>query len=520
MKLLLVGVYPNITIARYLLSIYVLKAHLEKNFEKEFLEVDVLNISNITNPQDICNMIVEKNPDYIGYSCYTWNIEIVIEIIEGLMKTDSYTNILGGPEISINNALLLCERGIGNYFIIGEGEKKITGLMQYLADEERYSIPKGVIYRHAGKVIYEDDTLSFVDLNNEPSIYLSGTIDNNLYKLQQAFLETQRGCKYKCKYCVYHKYMNVIGYIPLDRILLELDHLIIRNKIRSLRLIDAIFTSDLDRAKLIVKHLIEIKRSNILTLPNIYWEFDYTSIDEEFIELVSQLKYNDTICNLNQIAALNRSQIYTDMLQDYTAINCVGQQSFNNKTLKAVGRKPFNKSKFDKFMKTIDRLNVILKLDIILGLPYETPNTYFEGLELLLPYLQGTDHVLNIHLLQIIPGSLLENEIDKYKIKKNSSNVVVSTCSFTENSMKKASKLTAILFRIINSPLRRHFFYRKYKYNLSLKELLEELYNELSINNKIKTSKLFDDCIVDDIYWNNIIFKEIPSEPLISLLTR
>ena len=41
-----------------------------------------------------------KKPDVIGFSCYIWNIEETIKVIEMLKKIIQILSILGGPEVT------------------------------------------------------------------------------------------------------------------------------------------------------------------------------------------------------------------------------------------------------------------------------------------------------------------------------------------------------------------------------------------------------------------------------------
>jgi radical SAM superfamily enzyme YgiQ (UPF0313 family) len=511
MKLLLINIYSTDTIARYLLSSYLLKAYLQKQFmDSEELTVHIFNFSCKTSIDIICNEILSYNPDFIGYSSYIWNIEHIINIIRKLKSCTKYVHILGGPEISLSRILPLSKESTGDYYITGEGEKKLTDLMSYLIGKEKnitLNVPDGIAYNKGDGIYYKEDK-SFVKLEDVPSVYLTGVIEDYLYEKQQAFLETQRGCKFRCKYCVYHKQLPEVSYYPLQRILDELDYLIINKKISALRIFDAIFTTDLNRAKIIVRHLYKLKEK-LSSLPFIYWEFEYNSIDEEFIELVSSLKVRGKINNCHEILSVNRNQIYTDILKDYTVINCTGIQSFCEDALKASGRQRINPKKFNEFMNIINKYNIVLKIDIILGLPCETFDTYFSGLELLLPYIKDTDHILNIHLLQILPGSELELLCNDYGIKYSiyAPHIIYATKSMEETELKRASILTAILFRIINSPLRKYFF--KAKENEKVVDILEKILYALRC--EFPGINLFNQR-VDDNYWNNNIYRDIPSD--------
>ena len=216
--------------AKYLPSSYILKAYLQERFKgQKELSVEVINFDAKTPSGEICEAVIECSPDLVGYSCYIWNIEKNIRTIVKLRKKIRCTHILGGPEISLGRASFFLEQGIGDYFVIGEGEGKIFNLIRYFKKGNGNSclyFPKGVAYRNGAGVHYEEDE-SVVSLDGVPSVYLSGAIEDRLYARQQAFLETQRGCRNRCKYCVYHKGLPAVSYYPLERILRELDHLIL-----------------------------------------------------------------------------------------------------------------------------------------------------------------------------------------------------------------------------------------------------------------------------------------------------
>ena len=526
MKLVLLNLYPHVTTARYMLSSYLLKAYLNKYYiGGNNLSIEVLNFSDKSEVGVICDKIAHASPAVVGYSCYIWNIEKNITVIEQLKEKIKAVHILGGPEISLKRIQTLSEPTLGDYYVIGEGERKILKLLDYFEAKKngRETDPLyGVAYWQGKELHYEEDRNTISNLDEIPSIYLSKGINNRLYALQQAFIETQRGCKYRCKYCVYAKLLPSVCYYSLPRVFDELDHLIVKKQIKALRFFDANFLSDLNRAKKIVKHLINLKKNQDVRLPWIYWEFNYHNMDVEFIKLVASLKYRTNIVNTDDIPPADCPQHYSDLLKDYTVVNCIGIQSFCKQALKAVSRPGISRKKIDAFMKTAGEHNIVMKLDLILGLPFETFDSYFEGLEFFLPYFRNTDHILNIHRLQILPGSELEDMCQEYEIaySQNAPHTISSTQNLTEQELNYASKLTAVLFRVLNSPLRCHFFEAKECTEATFYEFVVNIFNEITASEKLQDIKLVKNKYVDDDYWNDEIFREIPSEWLMNLFKK
>lgn len=514
MKLLFLNIYPEATIARFMLSSYLLKAYLEKAFvNSDELEINVINYSNKANFEEITKAIISFMPDWVGYSCYEWNIELIRRVINELHNEQkSYVHIIGGPEISVTNVEKLLRQKVGDYAVIGEGEEKITRLVQHLL-EKKAEPPSGVATIINDEFKYAPD-YSFIDLSKCPSPYLTGAMDTKLYRRQQVFLETARGCRHRCRYCMYHKDNPSMRYFPLERVLAEIEFLIIKNNVSALRFLDSVFTHDLGRAKKIARYLVELKARRSSSMPWIYWEFIYSRMDDEFIELVAALKNKNTIQNHKDTHPLNRSQVYSDMVRDYTAINAIGLQSFNKESLKAVARHPVKKIEFSEFIAKSKRCNIVFKLDMILGLPFETTGSYIDGLEFIVPLLEDTDHILCLSRLQILPGSDLEEMCHDFKIlySEVAPHVVTATNTLTSAELEYMSMLSAILFRIINSPLRVDFFSIFHKKKMTVREILDGLLNKIKSNSRFSNSRFNSSGAVDDEYWNEEIFVDLSWE--------
>ena len=523
MNIVFVNIYPQGTMARYLYSAYVLKAYLQATIQGEVPKVDILNYSPAMAPETIAARVAKLAPDMVAYSSYIWNIETILEVVPLLRRAlPEVLQVLGGPEITPGRVAGFRPENRADYYVIGEGERVFLRLVEQLRSGELDSLPDGVA-RHGedGGIRFtpcEDGLLERLD--DIPSVFLEGIMEERHYARQQAFLETQRGCRNRCKYCVYHRHRPVCSYYSLERIRAELDHLILDKGVTAVRFLDAGFTTDLERAKDIVRHLCDIKNRNNGVLPWIYWEFNYYEVDDEFFALTAGLREGENILNTRDLTAEDRPQHYTDLQQGYGVINCVGLQSFHKAALKAVGRFGIIKRRFEEFMSSLRRYNLTLKADLILGLPGETMDSYFEGLEYLIPFFRHTDHVLNIHRLQILPGSDLEDLCGEFSLdySLDAPHLVFSTNTLTNEELDHASRLTALLFRAVNSPLREDFFTAWERRGGSLAGLLKAVYEALGPALPCAGIPLLDGSRVDDVYWNDKIFRDVPSTTLRTVL--
>ena len=77
--MVLLNIYSPDTIARYLLSSYILKAYLKTHYNSNDLTIEVLNFSTESTAVKVCEELIDRRADIIGYSCYTWNIEKVLK---------------------------------------------------------------------------------------------------------------------------------------------------------------------------------------------------------------------------------------------------------------------------------------------------------------------------------------------------------------------------------------------------------------------------------------------------------
>ncbi|HOO56659.1 MAG TPA: cobalamin-dependent protein [bacterium] len=522
MKIIFVNIYSTDTMAEYLLSSYVLKAYIESVSDGDSPGIEVLNFSSGSSPEEIADSINSRSPDVAGFSCYVWNIESVLSVAEQLRKTTGAARIFGGPEITIERIATFSDPRVADYYVVGEGEVTLKELLEAIRPGcgKAVAMPPGVAYWDGGKIAFNKREGRITNLDSIPSVYLSGAMESRHYDRGQAFLETQRGCRFKCKYCVYHKNLSSISYYSLERIFDELRFLIEEKNIQALRIFDSVFTSDLGRAKSIVEFLIDLRDSAGVRLPWIYWEYTYNSIDEEFLELLSGLKTKEFILNSSEVEPVDRPQHYSELLRDYTAINCVGVQSFNRDSLRSVNRMKVDRDRFGEFMGLMKKFNLVLKADLILGLPYETIDTYFDGLEYFAEFFRGTDHILNIHRLQILPGSDLEKCCGEFGIDYSAAapHNVFATSTMSREDMNTASRLTALIFRILNSPLREKYFEAKNRSKLSVRVIAEKIYQLMISDDTVNKSRLVVSELVDDSYWNREVFEEIKSEWLVKTL--
>ena len=115
------------------LAVYSLRA-----YARELKENIVLAEYTINNRTEyILREIYLKKPDVICFSCYIWNISIILEVAEEFHKLCPKVPIwVGGPEVSYEVEAFLKEHPFITGVIIGEGEKTFSELCRYYVKGE------------------------------------------------------------------------------------------------------------------------------------------------------------------------------------------------------------------------------------------------------------------------------------------------------------------------------------------------------------------------------------------------
>ena len=107
------------------LAVYSLKKYAEKYGNNEH---------EIVIKEYTINQYVE-HADVLGFSCYIWNIEYIIQIINDLKTINSDLQIIvGGPEVSYNPEEVLARHSNIDYVMYGEGEEIWKQFLDHYVD--------------------------------------------------------------------------------------------------------------------------------------------------------------------------------------------------------------------------------------------------------------------------------------------------------------------------------------------------------------------------------------------------
>lgn len=172
--------------------------------------------------------LLEMKANIYGFSCYIWNIEIVVKLAEILKKARPEAIILfGGPEVSYDAESLVNNYSYVDAVITGEGEAALKDFMLTLSSGYKFASDKIILaesFDHYEKNILQGKMelekrleQDFNQISFPYSVDELKSLNNRII-----YYETMRGCPYNCSYCLssVEKKLRVRN---LESVLFEID---------------------------------------------------------------------------------------------------------------------------------------------------------------------------------------------------------------------------------------------------------------------------------------------------------
>lgn len=331
--------------------------------------------------------IYRRKPDFIGFSCYIWNISYVMEIVRDVKKVLPEVEIwLGGPEVSYDAKKVLTRELDVRGIMRGEGELTFTELVQaYLKREELCAasldldhIP-GITYRAESGEVVEHGLQRLLSLDEIPFYY----DDMAGFENRIVYYESSRGCPFSCSYCL-SSIDKTVRFRSLDLVLPELQFFL-DHKVPQVKFVDRTFNCKRDHTLGVWRYLVE--HDNGIT--NFHFEVSADIFDEEELELIGKMRPG-----LIQLE--------------------IGVQSTNPDTIKEIHRH----MDLVKLKQAVDRVydyrNTHQHLDLIAGLPYENYESFMRSFDDV--YRMRPDQ-LQMGFLKVLKGSYMEEQVAAYDLK-------------------------------------------------------------------------------------------------------
>ncbi|HBG02343.1 MAG TPA: B12-binding domain-containing radical SAM protein, partial [Firmicutes bacterium] len=200
--------------------------YLKHYCEPQFPDLETMECNINQDPSAILADLASRNPDVVGFSCYIWNIELILPLVGDLRKVCPQTVIiLGGPEVSFDVEYWLKRYQAVDFLIAGEGEEALRRFLEAFSHSEGAPAQKdlaticGLVYRQGENVVANPQEP--LDLATIPPLYAGdiGELQNKI-----VYYETTRGCPYACAYCL-SSVMGRVRKFPEARWMQELQSL-------------------------------------------------------------------------------------------------------------------------------------------------------------------------------------------------------------------------------------------------------------------------------------------------------
>ncbi|MEH7012956.1 B12-binding domain-containing radical SAM protein [Neobacillus niacini] len=322
------------------LAIRYLKAFAAPEFNIQLKEYTIKDpVMNIVSD------LYQQKPKVIGFSCYIWNIEETIKVVNMIKKIDpSIQIVFGGPEVTYDVVEWMEKVSSIDFIVMGEGEYTFKQLLSELNGERNYKNVHGIAYRENEQVKVTPQ-MNKLDLKELPSPYRFPEDIDHLGK-RVTYIETSRGCPFSCQFCLSSIEVGV-RYFDREKIKDDIRYLM-ENGAKTIKFVDRTFNISRSYAMEMFRFLIDEH------LPGTVFQFEITAdiMRPEVIEFL----------NNEAPQGLFRFEI--------------GVQSTNEYTNELVMRK----QNFAKLTRTVtmvkDGGKIDQHLDLIAGLPEEDYSSF------------------------------------------------------------------------------------------------------------------------------------------------
>jgi anaerobic magnesium-protoporphyrin IX monomethyl ester cyclase len=271
------------------------------------------------------------NFDVVAFSCYIWNITPTLETAKRIKALSPQTKILlGGPEVSYEYENVIALPHV-DYIISGEGEIPFTEFMNSFPDVKHV---KGLIWKNNEAVI-ENPKAAMFDIKAYEHIMPYEWDNPEELKNKVLYIETSRGCPYKCEFCL-ASLDNKVRYLPDKHIKSTLLYLMQHGKV--VKFLDRTFNMKRDFTLDIFKFILE----------------NYSDGNVFQFEITADILHPDIIQFINEQVPKNLFRFE------------IGIQTVNQKANLEVSRK----QNFEKTKSIIRQVEdkVELHLDLIVGM--------------------------------------------------------------------------------------------------------------------------------------------------------
>ncbi len=344
---------------------------------------DSVSIELFKHPDRLMETINREPPDIIGFANYGWNEKLNKSVGAHVRSLAPNALIVaGGPNIDSdpnNRGIFLKEHNYIDYLIIDGGEQPFTEIVKWWKNNQNKhskncNLPDNLVFLENGFLQETDERPLKKIIDDIPSPYLAGYLDDFLASGMIPLFETNRGCPFKCTFCAWGSASkDLVRRMSLDQALAEIEYVGKRSNARNWIICDANFG--------ILKRDVELAKA-IRAVRN------KTGTPEKCHIWLAK---NATERNLEI------GEIFGDMTVPVMAV-----QSLENEVLKNIKRDNISLDTYADYQQKFHSIGSRTYSDLIVPLPGETLHSHLAALRELMSL--GVDIIQN-HNMRLLAGA-------------------------------------------------------------------------------------------------------------------
>lgn len=186
---------------------YLAASTRKAGFKTEIIDAHAMNLSN----DKLTDLIIEKNPKFVGVSANTINIYSTADLAKKVKKRNPRIKmIVGGPHITAVPAETMKRFPEIDIGVIGEGEVTVVDLLNSIENGGNLKNVNGIVYRNNKKITLTKrrELIKNLDKLAPPAFDLLPDFKKyykppawSLHEKMSALLITSRGCSAQCTFC-------------------------------------------------------------------------------------------------------------------------------------------------------------------------------------------------------------------------------------------------------------------------------------------------------------------------------
>ena len=330
-------------------------------------------------PDRLLRALKENPPDVLMLSNYVWNEALSLHFAKLAKRINpNILVVMGGPNISVETAPqidFVRRRPNIDIYVLGEGDflacdivRRFMAIGKSVEAFGELEHESSIWRRPSGKLAHNEVRARHKEVEEIPSPWLTGIMDEFFDGKLAPMIETNRGCPFSCSFCVQGtKYYSRINNFALERLKAEIDYIGSRIKalspqVGTLRIADANFGM----------------YQRDLTVSEFIGEMQRKYGWPTFIDATTGKNHADRI--VKSMEKVNGAIVL------YQAV-----QSLDEGVLRNVHRQNIKLEVYEQIGAQVRGRGLRLNSDLILGLPGETLESHREGMRKLIN--AGTDQM-------------------------------------------------------------------------------------------------------------------------------